>query len=163
MRALLVGLLVVVAGVPFAAPGAEPASVAEKERAAKVRAVEDALMAPCCWVNTLSNHSSAQSEQLKGEIRARVDQGQSVDEIIDFYVTKYGERILAAPQASGFNILAWVMPFVFVSIGAVVCLVWMWRRRAGPLVTEPESSAATANGPSRALIEKMEAELARMD
>jgi cytochrome c-type biogenesis protein CcmH len=121
-------------------------------------------MAPCCWVNTLSNHSSALSEQIKGEIRARVDQGQSVDEIVDFYVAKYGERILAAPKASGFNALAWVMPFVFVALGGVACLVWMRRRRAtGEPSSGPGPVQPSRVPPDPALVARMEAELAGME
>lgn len=158
--AALIGLFVAVAPLPGS--GVESPDAAERE--ARIRAVEDALMAPCCWVNTLSNHSSALSEQLKGEIRARIDQGQSVDEILDLYVAKYGERILAAPKASGFNALAWAMPFVFVAFGGVVCLLWMWRRR---VTAEPSSGSGPVQvarvAPDAALVAKMEAELAGME
>ena len=39
--------------------------------------------------------------------------------ILASFVTRYGEKVLSAPTASGFNLAAWVTPFLVILIGAV--------------------------------------------
>ena len=57
-------------------------------------------------------------------ITERWRQGQTPDEIIEYFVATYGEKVLAAPTKSGFNIVAWVTPFVVLIVGtAAVFLV----------------------------------------
>jgi cytochrome c-type biogenesis protein CcmH len=53
--------------------------------------------------------------------------GKSDGEIIDVFVQQYGKRVLAVPPAEGFNLLAWVMPFVAIAAGLAV--VWMFIQR----------------------------------
>ena len=38
-------------------------------------------------------------------------------QIIAFYRHKYGEKVLSAPTAEGFNLLAWTMPFIALVVG----------------------------------------------
>ena len=53
--------------------------------------------------------------------------GKSDAEITDEFVKEYGKQILAVPPAEGFNLLAWVMPWV--AIGAGLALIWLFIRR----------------------------------
>ena len=50
------------------------------------------------------------SPAMHRDVMALVDGGYSAQEIIDAFVSTYGERVLMAPPRSGFNILAWVSP-----------------------------------------------------
>ncbi|MFZ5640888.1 MAG: cytochrome c-type biogenesis protein [Bacillota bacterium] len=50
----------------------------------------------------------------------RLQKGQGKDEILGYFVSIYGEKVLAAPQAKGFNITAWVTPFLAVILGGVL-------------------------------------------
>jgi cytochrome c-type biogenesis protein CcmH len=109
-----------------ASPGPE-----DGEIAAKAREIEDQLIAPCCWTQTVSQHYSEVSEQIRKEVRAMVEAGKSRDEILDHYVAKYGERILAAPRARGFNILAYVLPWT-VLIAGVWLLFVLLRKLLAP-------------------------------
>ena len=53
--------------------------------------------------------------------------GKSDAEIIDEFVQRYGKQVLAVPPAEGFNLLAWVMPFVAIAAG--LAIVWMFIQR----------------------------------
>jgi cytochrome c-type biogenesis protein CcmH len=53
--------------------------------------------------------------------------GKSDAEIINEFVQQYGKRVLAVPPAEGFNLLAWVMPFVAIAAG--LAIVWMFIQR----------------------------------
>ena len=86
--------------------------------AEKAREIEDDLIAPCCWSQPVSQHYSEAAEQIRREVRAMVAEGKSRNEILDYYVAKYGERILAAPRAKGFNSLAYILPWAALMVAA---------------------------------------------
>lgn len=112
------------------APGTTAADEGEVE--GRVRAVTAALMAPCCFSQTAANHSSRQAAEMKQDVRSLLRQGWTEGDIVDAYVAKYGERILAAPRPSGFNLLAYVAPVLFLVGGAVVGASWLARHRSDP-------------------------------
>jgi len=55
-----------------------------------------------------------------GECKAAelIKKGQNRDEIIQHFVRTYGERILAAPTRKGFNLTAWILPFLAILLAA---------------------------------------------
>lgn len=57
---------------------------------------------------------------MRNQIRAYLAQGMSEQEVIDAMVQQMGMVILAAPPAKGFNLAAWVMPFVALGLGFLV-------------------------------------------
>jgi cytochrome c-type biogenesis protein CcmH len=117
------------------------AAAQEKEDIA--RRIEGELMAPCCWAEPVSQHMSPVAEEMRRDIRAMLAAGKSEQEILDFYVAKYGERILTTPPARGFNLLVYILPWVMALAGiAAVALVlrrWLAQRpaaSAGPTLDE---------------------------
>lgn len=79
--------------------------------------IESQLMAPCCWSEPVSQHLSPAAEEIRREIRALLAAGKSEQEILEIYVSRYGERILTMPRAHGFNVLLYIMPWVFAVAG----------------------------------------------
>lgn len=69
------------------------------------------------------------AERLAGEALDLSQEGKSSDEIVAAFVDRYGEQILAAPPAQGFNLVLWLGPGVILVLGAVF-VVWFLRRRA---------------------------------
>ena len=54
------------------------------------------------------------------EIRQLLNQGQTRDQIIDYFIRKYGGQVaLAAPLDRGFNRLAWLLPYSLGTLGAI--------------------------------------------
>lgn len=68
----------------------------------------------------LSACENQTAEYMRKIIIDRLGKGQSKDEIMGYFVSVYGDKVLAAPQAKGFNITAWVTPFLAVIIGGVL-------------------------------------------
>ena len=81
------------------------------------------LMAPCCWSETADVHNSSAAQEVKAQIRSALQSGYSEKQILDGMVAAYGERILAKPKATGFNLMAWILPALALMIGSVVA----WR------------------------------------
>lgn len=64
-------------------------------------------------------------------IEQKLAQGQSEEEIIQFFVAQYGEQVLASPPKRGFNLVAWVLPFAAILGGGGVIYIALkaWVRR----------------------------------
>ena len=75
--------------------------------------------------------------QLRGIIGAKLQEGWDRPRIVQFMVQNYGERLLAAPTKKGFNLTAWVTPFLalFAGAGLVGLAIRRWAGRASPLVS----------------------------
>ncbi len=67
---------------------------------------------------------------MMADLTKQIDQGKTDDEIMAYFIEKYGQTVLAAPPVSGFNLAAWLMPFVALAIGAVVAIYFLRRFRA---------------------------------
>jgi cytochrome c-type biogenesis protein CcmH len=118
--------------------------------------LEDEVMCPACNT-TLDQSSSAAARQVERFIAARIAAGDSKQQIKDRLVADYGPWILAAPPKEGFDLLAWVLPFVGLLGGALVLafLAWRWSRGREPRPPAPALSPA--------LERRVDDELARFD
>jgi len=71
---------------------------------------------------------------LRAAIRQQLAAGKSEQEVLQAVVAEFGPAVLAAPPAEGFNLTAWVMPFVALALGLWLAIVvvrrWHARRRA---------------------------------
>jgi cytochrome c-type biogenesis protein CcmH len=117
------------------------------DNAALIRDIENNLIAPCCWTQPISEHYSEVAEQMRQEVRTMVAQGKSRDEILDYYVAKYGERILATPRPKGINRLVYILPWAALILGAWGLFVLLKKRRLpapapAPMQTAPEDHYA---------------------
>jgi cytochrome c-type biogenesis protein CcmH len=112
--------------------GPQPAPVSEKERE-----IEDLLIAPCCWTQPVSQHYSEAAETIRKEVHEMVAAGKSRDEILNYYVSRYGERILAAPRPKGFNALVYILPWVALIAGAWLLFLLLKKLRAPAAAPAP--------------------------
>ncbi|MBI2955574.1 MAG: cytochrome c-type biogenesis protein CcmH [Chloroflexi bacterium] len=99
--------------------------------AAEVGSVDDVareLMCQCGCTMIVYNCDCGTADQMRGLIREKLDGGQTKQQILDYFVGQYGETVLAAPTKEGFNITAWIMPFVglVVGIGVVYFVMTRW-------------------------------------
>jgi cytochrome c-type biogenesis protein CcmH len=88
------------------------------------------------------------------DVMALVDGGYSAQEIIDAFVTTYGERVLMAPPRSGFNTLAWVSPGIAVLVAAAFILAFLRRS---------QSPKTAPLGPAAKGVDATDDELARLE
>jgi cytochrome c-type biogenesis protein CcmH len=86
--------------------------------------------------------------------------GKSDDEIVNSVVKEQGLQALASPPGEGFNLLAWVMPWVAVSCGLIG--VWLFIRRIAPKRTAAGAPEINADALKR-YQENIEKDLAKQD
>ncbi len=143
--------------VPYPALAQSPPRLTAEQEAI-ARRLDGRFIAPCCFANTLADHRSPVAEQLRQELRTLLASGATETQILNAFVAKYGERILAAPKPQGFNLLAYVLPAVALAAGLVVIALTLHRHR--PQRVEP---SAVPPETTDALKARFEAELAQFD
>src|SRR5258708_21742673 len=57
------------------------------------------------------------SDRMRGELVEATDRGENDDLTLQSFVQKYGPTVIAVPTVTGFNIVAWVMPFMVLLAG----------------------------------------------
>lgn len=98
---------------------------------ARIKRLEDSLLAPCCYSEPVSKHRSEVAQNMKKEIAGWVAEGKSDREILDTYKRLYGPRVLIEPE----GVLRWwvyTVPALAVVMGLVltISLLRKWRSRA---------------------------------
>ena len=78
------------------------------------------LMCPVCDGQTLDQSQAQLSLDMQAVIERKIEEGESNAEIREYFVARYGEVVLASPDAGGFNIIAWVMPVIIFVGGALL-------------------------------------------
>jgi cytochrome c-type biogenesis protein CcmH len=99
-----------------------------------------------CQNESLASSRSDLAKDLRQEVREKMKQGMSDQEIIDFLVSKYGDFVLFDPPMKSYTILLWYGPFALLLIG-LAGLVWQLRKRKekipeAQLSPEDEQTAA---------------------
>ena len=81
------------------------------------------------------------------ELRNEIATGLPDDRVLNWFVTKYGPTVLAAPLRGGFDIVAWIVPFavLFAGLAAVAVLIRHWRRRQ--LLNRASAANSEASSP----------------
>ena len=131
---LQIGLILAMA---FAAP------MRDRTLEEKAREIDGNLMSPCCWSGLVSRHDSQVAREIRQQTRQMLAAGKSEQEILDYYVSLYGERILASPRPRGFNLLVWILPCLLsvAGIAFLVLLLRYWTRRK-PAMAEAGSAGS---------------------
>ena len=100
----------------------------------RVHDVASQLKCPVCQGESVADSPSTISQQMRGVIRQQLQQGQSEQQIIQYFVSRYGSNILWSPPKQGFTILAWIIPIAILLCGALLLVLvmrgWLARARA---------------------------------
>lgn len=83
---------------------------------------------------------------MRQEIALKLEAGQDAASIKQDFLDQYGPQVLGEPPRSGFNWLAWILPFVGLLGGAIFLLLRGRRLLFSPASANPERRTAT--GPS---------------
>jgi cytochrome c-type biogenesis protein CcmH len=100
----------------------QPATAEER-----ARSIGDSVMCPACSGESVTNSQAPVAVNIRRQIKTRVDQGQSDQEIRDALANAYGKRVILNPPKSGIAGLVWVLP-VAALVAAVAGLVVAFRR-----------------------------------
>ncbi|HUP19989.1 MAG TPA: cytochrome c-type biogenesis protein [Gemmatimonadota bacterium] len=108
---------------------------------ARARDLEGRLKCPVCRSQSIRSSRSFMAEDMQRKVREMVAQGSSDEEIVEYFVDRFGPYILLTPPRRGFNLTAYLIPFLAVVAGGVGVL-WAahrWRRTGPPSPPPPPS------------------------
>src|SRR6185312_16892430 len=105
-------------------------------------------MCSCGQILMECNHvGCTYSDTMRHELTAAVDAGKGDQEVLAMFVEKYGATVLAAPTHSGFDRVAWLLPYIalIVGLGGVAFVVRAWHKRRVPATVAATSGLSTAD------------------
>lgn len=80
------------------------------------------LMCPVCEGQSVAESNAQLARDMRAVIKTKLLEGNSREEIIDYFVASYGETILASPPPRGFSAILWLLPILSVLIGGAIIL-----------------------------------------
>jgi len=156
-RARLLSTSAILAAAPllYLSAGAQQSADRAKQIGGKFM-----CMCSCNQVLTQCNHvGCTTSAGMLKELDQSVTRGDSEDVITQRFVQEFGTKVYAEPPKSGFSLVAWSLPGIYLLSGTilVVFVISRWRKHV------PEHGPSTGNTPgiSAELLERARARAAR--
>jgi cytochrome c-type biogenesis protein CcmH len=93
------------------------------------------------------------------EVDQHIAKGETDEQIMQAFVQEYGTQVYTEPPKSGFSLVAWVLPsvYLFVGAGVVILVIARWRKRS----VEETAPASAAPGISAEALNRARAQVSR--
>lgn len=114
---------------------AQPASD-DPQLEARVLTIAEELRCLVCQNETIAASHADLAVDLRKQIRIKLQQGQSQQQILDFMVERYGDFVLYRPPLKARTLFLWIGPFVLLVIAAGVMAVNVRRRRRAAMAQD---------------------------
>src|SRR6185437_13728038 len=95
--------------------------------AAKELQVEQRLGCPICTNLPLNVCDNQLCQGMRGVIHQKLSEGETPDQVVAYFVSRYGDAVLLSPPQRGFSLAAWYLPFLALAIGVVVFFTFLRR------------------------------------
>jgi cytochrome c-type biogenesis protein CcmH/NrfF/Tfp pilus assembly protein PilF len=134
---MVIGAVAIIAAVVGSIPESEP--MTQEQR---VESIAGDIMCPTCQGLSVAESNSPLAQSSQDEIERLVSEGQSDEQIKDYFVSRYGESALMSPDREGSTLLIWLIPAAF-AVGAAAFItgaVRRWKRnpdRADETIEDP--------------------------
>jgi cytochrome c-type biogenesis protein CcmH len=149
-------VLVVFALSAFSATGFAAKKGAEQE-------ITDDIICPCSCGEVLTGCTCDTAKEMKAFVANSLQSGKTKSEITESLVAQYGEVVLGAPKARGFNLIVWVAPVLFTLVGFAIAFFLLKRWVARRPVAATAVPGAAAPGPGRSVEQDLDALRARAE
>ena len=88
----------------------------------QVAEISGELMCPVCEGQSVAESNAQLARDMRAVIKTKLLEGDTKEEIMDYFVSSYGETILASPPPKGFSVILWLLPVLSVLIGGAIIL-----------------------------------------
>ena len=104
---------------------------------AEARAIARSLLCPICENLSVLDSPSPLAQQMRGIIQEKLSAGESREQIIQYFVDRYGEGVLMEPPKHGFSLLVWLGPVLVAMAGVAILSLTLrrWLQQRPPLNT----------------------------
>lgn len=126
----------------------------------EVNAIAKGMYCPVCENTPLDVCPTQACAQWRELIREKLADGWSEQQIKDYFVAQYGDRVLAEPPASGLNWLVYVLPPILFVVGVwIVVRVYTSLRKTKTSAPSPVNNMAGENSVEDPYLSRLEEEL----
>lgn len=128
--------------------------------------VEESLICLCGCGQTVKNcphENCGFAVPARAKIMAYLNEGKTREEVMELFVSKYGEEVLATPSKKGFNLLGYVMPFVALVLAAGIIMIIIKKWTSTGIRDEEVTLEKTKEDFGSDIDRKIEKELEEMD
>ncbi len=103
-----------------AALGVEPdEQLADPALEARARAISRDIRCVVCQSENIDDSNAPLARDLRLLVRARINEGDSDDEVVDFLVARYGDYVLLKPRFQKNTVILWAAPLIVAAAGAL--------------------------------------------
>ena len=107
--------------------------------------VASQLKCPVCQGESVANSPAEISQQMRALIRRQLHSGMTEQQSIQYFRSRYGDRILWSPPQQGFPLLAWLVPPAVLLLGALAVFLvlrgWGKPKKAGEALEKAAGEA----------------------
>ena len=100
--------------------------VPEKDR--RIQELNKVLMCPVCPGESIDQSQNELSSQMRAIVIEKIDEGWTDEQIKNYFVERYGPRVVMTPSFTGFSITAWIIP-PFILVCAAILFVFYIRSK----------------------------------
>lgn len=97
----------------------------------RVNEIAHLLMCPVCQGQSVAESNSNLAQDMRQIIRKQLQEGKSKDEVLAYFVNRYGETILASPPPQGVNWLLWLLPGFTIVFGGLGIGIFLYKLGTG--------------------------------
>ena len=113
----------------------------------RVQRIAEELRCLVCQNQSLADSHADLAVDLKNQVREKLQQGASEQEVVDFMTERYGDFVLYRPPLKGSTLLLWFGPGLLLAVGLVALFMRVRRRAqlaAAPALSAEERAQAAA-------------------
>ena len=133
----------------------------------RVHDVASQLKCLVCQGESVADSPATLSLQMRGVIRQQLQSGKSEQEVIQYFVSRYGDRILLSPPWQGLTLLVWLVPIALMVSGILLLFVvlrsWQSQSNKEPVVADRAESVDIDENELAYYQQQIEQELAAED
>lgn len=134
---LLLGVFLV---TPVMAQDSDEASAVSDD---EVNEVAKEVYCPVCESTPLDVCQTQACADWRDVIRTKLAEGQSKEEIFNYFADQYGDRVLATPPREGVNWLLWIWPVAALLVGGFFFTRYVKSLRDSATLTVGETAVAS--------------------
>ena len=115
--------------VPLAGLAIETEALEDPELQARFEKITNELRCLVCQNQTIADSNAELAQDLRGQTRRMLLEGETDAEIRDYMTQRYGDFVLYRPPLTGRTYVLWAAP-VLLLLGGVLVLIMIFRRRS---------------------------------
>lgn len=114
----------------------------------EVNEIASGIYCPVCESTPLDVCATQACSDWRETIRLKLGEGESKQDILDYFARQFGDDVLADPPRRGASLVVlWVLPVVMLLVGALLFSHYLRSLNKGPLAIQAATASPTTPAP----------------